>query len=766
MKKIAILTTIHLLLQFGLKGQVCSTVMSSSSTIDTGYYVFNHGSEIIKLKAGSVLPNGDTLMQDRLIVSGFGTFLEGFPDQEIWMSQSNNGGSSWSPALRWNQLKDSGGDTLVWNAAEYVDSNSLITKFFLQQPTKSGGSGGASPLWLKYRQSQDGGTTWSSSKYADLYGNLDSNTVKLSSIFSFVPLRGDTIGASTYIRWTGNRTAYYGFLKFTEDLSYFQLDTFSTYALTHPDRRIEPYSTWFDNKIYTFFRSSGGVIEYIFSNDYGKSWSNIHRTKIPHSSTKSAMFTEGGRLYAIVNYNIQDRNNLVLLELNTSIEVTGYWPIASFQNDEEYQVSYPSVALDGKEVNISYSRVWYDATHYTRRSSIEYCRIHLDSIQAVSNRANALKVPSKSTSARTYFYNSDAQIGSLSAFTERRGRIQTFSNNQWQGTSLNDTTILYSSVLAWKSDTLLVAHSSGGLMIYNQGQNHSALNFVNANSDLIRCDRDFFVGTEQNSIALYNQNGLINKIFLPFNAPFTFWRLLFTDVSSVYVRSVDSIYFADVQGNLFLSTDSLKSYTTVVAKGLPRDPRIYPITTDTWMVTSHDGALYEFDLLTMGLRSIAIPHKNPHQFTDVTFHGNHIYFLSGGTIYRSDSALTSLDTLFLDQTGVEFYKFIDSSSTSLTIVDVFGDVYELDVSSGIGLPERKSILTRIYPNPTSDEMFIDMNGIFDVYLYSLNGEQVGEFHNCTRHLGINTGNLTSGVYMVSIQKNGEVLRSTKVIVVK
>ena len=57
---------------------------------------------------------------------------------------------------------------------------------------------------------------------------------------------------------------------------------------------------------------------------------------------------------------------------------------------------------------------------------------------------------------------------------------------------------------------------------------------------------------------------------------------------------------------------------------------------------------------------------------------------------------------------------------------------------------------RIYPNPCTEVLHIDMNAEADLYLYNITGQQVGVYHLTGKRNTIDISQLTAGIYLASI----------------
>jgi photosystem II stability/assembly factor-like uncharacterized protein len=90
--------------------------------------------------------------------------------------------------------------------------------------------------------------------------------------------------------------------------------------------------------------------------------------------------------------------------------------------------------------------------------------------------------------------------------------------------------------------------------------------------------------------------------------------------------------------------------------------------------------------------------------------------------------------------------------------------FELDVSSTISTQEEDLISLEIYPNPVSDYVWITSNGHKSIEIYNLKGQQVYREEGSSERSKIETGHLTSGVYIVRTTLASGQVENNRIIV--
>jgi len=101
------------------------------------------------------------------------------------------------------------------------------------------------------------------------------------------------------------------------------------------------------------------------------------------------------------------------------------------------------------------------------------------------------------------------------------------------------------------------------------------------------------------------------------------------------------------------------------------------------------------------------------------------------------------------------------------------ETIQIEVSSTTGINEQELEICKIFPNPTSDEFYIefdlDKSAEIVVVVYDLLGKKVKKFSTekgVGKHLLRSDFNLESGQYIISIKKDNVEFKSKKLIITK
>ncbi|MGB0177356.1 MAG: exo-alpha-sialidase [Owenweeksia sp.] len=761
-----LLSYILLMLPFISGAQFYNTVYSSSNLQDTGNFVFNHASSIIKIGQGTVLKNGDTLQNNRLLVSAYGGLGEGYPDQTVWYSISNDNGLSWSQPDTLTTFEETTGDSTTWNMDEYINTNGQIIKFYFQQPGKGGGSGGKFPLWLKTRISDDGGISWSQGKFRTINGITDSSKFRIMGFFEeYIPIGNDTLAAPIYYRIVGDRVAYFGFLRFSKDLTYFKVDTTRAFSQPETDGRIEPSGVLFNNKIYVFFRTSSGTIDYIESSDMGNTWSAPAKTGIITPSTKSTFFVYNNKLHAVTNLNIWTRNNLSVIELDSLFQPEKVLTVDVLNDD--FQVSYPSIHLDGDDLHISYTRAYFDKTSHYRRSDIQYTRVDMKDLKTVNKVFSGFRKPAKSTQVKEHFVSAATNDMDEHIFAERKGRLQMLENYSWSPSPVIDTTVLYRALTFSTNDTAVVSSTSGLFRVY--AGNSASDKYGNAGlvNTLHPLSNGQVIGSSLNALRLYSPGGVVQSSSIPFSGPSTQFSGSFNTISDFLVVSHDSIFYLMSDGRFYFTSDTVKQ----IGNGVLLSPsiidwgdRLFYDEDSVIYVTSHTGKMVSYNIYTGSTASITQLYS--HSIMDMAQIGDSTYFIGGGMVWQLDSTGLSLDTLYYDNSGKELLKIVELTSDSISAVDVFGSYYTFPLNSkNISTPERKELerLAFIYPNPFENSFHVNYSGRYDLKLVGITGDLIQEIPNCVNNTELSFKSLPNGLYFLILNPESQPRQVIKVL---
>jgi len=102
---------------------------------------------------------------------------------------------------------------------------------------------------------------------------------------------------------------------------------------------------------------------------------------------------------------------------------------------------------------------------------------------------------------------------------------------------------------------------------------------------------------------------------------------------------------------------------------------------------------------------------------------------------------------------------LSGTSTEIGLYDVvlrasdgqLADTQEFTISADpVGIDEMADNTLRIYPNPVTDNLYIEYNGTADAVIYNMFGQAVGTYDLGNQTNNINIENLNSGVYVIRI----------------
>ena len=86
---------------------------------------------------------------------------------------------------------------------------------------------------------------------------------------------------------------------------------------------------------------------------------------------------------------------------------------------------------------------------------------------------------------------------------------------------------------------------------------------------------------------------------------------------------------------------------------------------------------------------------------------------------------------------------------------------EVTVGSQLGITSNGSSIVAIYPNPTSDQLTIEMPGVFDYTITNMNG-QILVANKAADKTNISIQTLPAGVYLVQV-KTAETIETVRIV---
>ncbi len=285
------------------------------------------------------LPNG------HLLAAWFGGTHEGHPDVAIWLARHD--GTGWGPPVR---IADEP-NVPLWNPVLFLDGQETLWLFYKVGPTIPAWSGA-------YRRSVDGGETWSEPVLlpAGLLGPAKNKPILLSN--------GDILCGTSHETWRswacwveissdgGETWSKHGPLvapghgRGGDDLISAVWDA-EAHRLRVPQEHpgiIQP-TVWeyAPGRLKMLMRATRavGVVCSATSDDYGRTWSAVSPTAIPHSNSGlDAVRLADGRIILACNPTREGRTPLSLLMSADNGET---WPWRKDVETGAGEYSYPSI---------------------------------------------------------------------------------------------------------------------------------------------------------------------------------------------------------------------------------------------------------------------------------------------------------------------------------------------------------------------------------------------------------------------------------------
>jgi hypothetical protein len=98
---------------------------------------------------------------------------------------------------------------------------------------------------------------------------------------------------------------------------------------------------------------------------------------------------------------------------------------------------------------------------------------------------------------------------------------------------------------------------------------------------------------------------------------------------------------------------------------------------------------------------------------------------------------------------------------------VYYDLMEFDVRGATGLDDKLERQVKVYPNPASEQLFIELNDIsrnLDVEIYNMTGQLVMKeiFYNIIT-VGLDVSGLTNGIYILKLNTDKDIY-NTRIII--
>ena len=280
-----------------------------------------HASTIAETKAG-------------LIAAWFGGTHEGNPDVGIWLSRRDSRGWS-SPVEVANGIQPNGERHPCWNPVLFQPKHGPLLLFYKVGPSPA-------TWWGMLTISRDGGVTWLTPRRLPdgILGPVKNKPVQLPNGSLLCPSSSERDTWRVFIERTdslGQRWQQTGPLNDAKEFDAIQ-PTILHYA---------------SNKIQILCRSKQRRVTEAWSNDGGKTWSEMRATSLPNpNSGLDAVVLSDGRALLVYNHSEKERS-----PLNVAISSDGKtWQDALVLENEPGEYSYPAViqTSDGL-VHITYT---------------------------------------------------------------------------------------------------------------------------------------------------------------------------------------------------------------------------------------------------------------------------------------------------------------------------------------------------------------------------------------------------------------------------
>jgi predicted neuraminidase len=303
-------------------------------------------------------------VDDGIVAAWFGGTEERHPDVGIWVSMNLDG--TWSkPVEVVNGFQN---DTLrypCWNPVLFKPENGPLMLFYKVGPSPR-------EWWGMLTVSENKGRTWSNpvrlgenDKIGHLLGPVKNKPVQLENGTIICPSSTEII--------EGNETKWMVHFEITKDLG-------KTWEVVGPINDGMEYDaiqpsilTYADGKMQVLCRTRENVVSQSWSEDGGKTWSEMTATELPNpNSGTDAVTLKDGRQLLIYNHTVRrsefprGRN---MLNLAISKNGKDWKPVLTLER-QEGEYSYPAIiqAEDGL-VHITYTY---------RRRSVKYVVVDPD----------------------------------------------------------------------------------------------------------------------------------------------------------------------------------------------------------------------------------------------------------------------------------------------------------------------------------------------------------------------------------------------------
>jgi hypothetical protein len=753
-------------------------VFKHDSVFSPGRFFFNHTPQIEVIDSGSILPNGDTLNQEILVVSAISGFSEGETDQTFWCSRSLGNSHQWSYPKTIGDTTDTLGNHLIWNASLFKTRNNSLIQFYMFQRNRGAGATGNEPIYLKKKISTDGGLTWSTGSLVDIRGIPDTSTFRIFGPYTKpIRLSDDSVFFPLYFRIAGNPNAYFATLKSDTNFNSFSINLNYNIYYPHPQRLIEPTAIFRNDTIFVFFRTSRGWIDYVYSIDNGLNWSQICYTDIKNPNTLFTAFSNFSNNYMIANFNSSVRDDLAFLKLNNENQVQNV-SLLDYLTFPYEQVSYPNHTFSkAGDILYVYSMIGMDFNSGSRFGDIFFNRIpsnfdfdscvKLPVVLPEDSELEGLKIPSSvsALNSRNVLFGNDFLI----LFSE--------NNLTYERVSLINVQSIYDVISLQDS---IIVFSNTGVGLYNRlTTNYTFFNSLKLFGKTKRSKFGCYVNIENNYVNLYDQNfGLVRKFSLPsVSQYFPTWNhpvdaILTNDDSTIFIITlIGKLYKCNFKQNALL--EEIYDFKDFASKILTFKDKI--------IFHSRRGNVYMYELNNQ--QKIIL--FNNYRFSSLDnkskIFSNHIFTCGSNFLFTYNLDKQELvDTLFCLTQDIKLILRV--SEDSIYMLNNFGGIFAVrnpflnihifsDDLQGDSLNYNLVLDFKIFPNPTNcnSNFVIEANNIISrVDICNPNGSLVfsdmimpGVLH---KQYSFNLNGITKGLYFVSVVDSYNNTKTKKIII--
>ena len=674
-----------------LKAEIFKTsLFEHDTTYAEGHLFANHASTIEVLNAGTELPNGQVLEHQRLVVAAFGGQYEGYRDNIIWCSISDNNGESWSNPVVVTNEEGVQGDSLARDPLLFQRNGRLWLMYLFQHGP---GSGWRSPRIDSYlRWSDDGGDSWLGPRYVDIGDVQDGNFKIVTPISPPVALDDSTLGFPFYYRYVGEVQAYFGFMSCNGNMESFRVRLFDEITHSPPGKLIEPTIFPSDEGFVVYFRSTSGEIEYITTADEGENWSEILKTGLPHPQTKSEAIVHADELFLALNNSYRSRDNLTIIK-GRHMDMEEICYIDKLDGNFE-QKSYPSIRIDNSDnIHMVYSSMARNQQGY-RFGNISYARITAnDFLEAETNTHNYSEYAVLNASEVIIDY---AITGQSIIAADRNNEIAISNNGgqTWDKYPVVDEGELVITDLEYIDDDNLMISTNDGFYSSEDGGESWVLEFPTpeALSGMNYVSENHYIGYSVNR--LYHSIGESDSTLWDFGSQY-FSASSFIDENNGWVIGS--------RGNLFFTGDGGLSWGELESESIPLNASAiyFESRRNGWLTTTR-GQI--FKTISGGIDWELVYESEMYniQFESIISDGWNVFAVGSGIVVHCINR-QDFNIEFEWDIGRQFVH-VSNTDDGVYIGDWKGHIYHQDLLS-IEKPFLTPILPKsvglgaIYPNP-------------------------------------------------------------------